>query len=104
MADASDIATVRLQTAQTENVPPYDDVYVGALIDASGVTGATIIIYEQLMAKYSKLVDVTEAGASHKFSDLYSQARKQADYYRSIDGTTLPDVLPAVRVKKIVRA
>lgn len=102
MAAASDIATVRLQTGQTENVPPYDDSYVGALIDASDVTGATVIIYEQLMAEYAKLTDVSEAGASHKFSDLYANARKQADYYRSITGTTLPETF-GPKVKKIVR-
>lgn len=102
MASVSDISTVRLQTGETAVAAPYTDEYVGALIDASDVTGATITIYEQLMAKYSKLVDVSEAGASHKFSDLYANAKKQAEYYRSIAGTTLPTVT-GTKVKKVVR-
>lgn len=102
MATVVDIATVRLQTGQEENVPPYDDAYLGGLVDASGVNGATITIYEQLMAKYAKLVDVSEAGASHKFSDLYDNARKQVDYYRSLTGSSIPETA-AVRVKKIVK-
>jgi hypothetical protein len=103
MADSGDIQIVRRQTGQSENAAPFDDAYIGSLIDELGITGSTISIYEQLMAEYAKLVDTTEAGASHKFSDLYKNAKLQADYYRGIYLIEIGEEPDRTRVKKIVR-
>lgn len=103
MASTSDIQTVRLQTGESADTPPYTDDYVGELIDASGVTGATVTIYQQLLAKYAKLVDTSEAGASHKFSDLYKNAKAQLESYQAILAAEAGTV-EHVKVKKAVRS
>lgn len=82
MATPADIARVRLNTNEPNNVDPYTDAYIGGLIDSSGVAGASAIIWEQKAASYSTKVDVTEAGASHKFSDLFDNAQKMIQYWR----------------------
>ena len=103
MADASDIQIVRNNTNEPTTTP-YTDEYIGALIDASGVTGATVVIWQQKVARYSTSEDVTEAGASHKMSDLFTNASKMLAYWQKIlDDETGPVVSGAVRVKVIDR-
>lgn len=103
MASASDITIVRNNTNEP-TTDPYSDEYVGALIDASGVTGATVVIWQQKVARFSTSVDVTEAGASHKMSDLFDNAVKMLDYWQGIlDAETGPVVSGAVRVRVIDR-
>lgn len=87
MASTSDIAAVRLNTNEPE-AETFSDEYLGGLIDASGVTGASATVWEQKAASLSDEVDVTEAGASHKFSGLFTQAQKMADYWRAKAGTS----------------
>lgn len=82
MASASDILIVRGNTNQPTDAAPFTDDYIGDLIDAVGVTGASAVIWEQKAATYASAVDVTEAGASHKFSDLFANAHKMALYWR----------------------
>lgn len=102
MAASSDIETVRRQTGVSDTGEPYTDAFIATLIDASGVTGATVTIWKELRAKYATLVDVTEAGASHKFSDLFKHATEQLGYYEEV---LLLEVGPdTVRVKKVVRS
>lgn len=80
MASVSDIETVRLNTNES-TTETYSDDAIGALVDASGVAGATASIWEQKAARFSELVNVSEAGASHAFSDLHKNAVTMAAYW-----------------------
>jgi hypothetical protein len=102
MADASDIQIVRNNTNEP-TADTYTDGYIGGLIDASDVTGATIAIWEQKVAKFSTMVDVTEAGATHKFSDLFDNAVKMLAIWRGTDVTTGVVDSGATRVRVIQR-
>lgn len=102
MASASDILIVRGNTNEPNDVAPFTDAYIGGLIDASDVAGATAVIWENKAAILSEQVDVTEAGASHKFSDLFDHAQKMVTYWRTQAGTE--PTTGTVRVKKIERA
>lgn len=104
MASASDITIVRGNTNEPNNVAPFTDEYIGGLIDASGVAGASAIIWENKAASYSTSVDVTEAGASHKFSNLFDNAQKMITYWRSQAGGTPTPVGGVLKVKKIERS
>lgn len=102
MASPGDILIVRTNTNEPNNVPPFTDDYLSGLIDAEGVVGASATIWEQKAAKEATSVDVTEAGASHKFSSRFEQARKMAELWRAQAGTEEPQT--TVRVKKIERS
>lgn len=104
MASAGDIATVRQYTGNLENADPFTDEFIGLLIDASGVASAVAHIWERLSVQYSTLVDVTEAGATHKFSDLFKNAVAMRDYWATKAANAAnPAVEGRVVVRKIVR-
>lgn len=73
MADASDISQVRVNVNEA-GLDPYTDQIISDKIDALGVAGASASIWQEKAASFAGLSDVTEAGASHKFSDLYKSA------------------------------
>ena len=101
MADASELAQVRINT-NTTDLAPFEDAYVNGLIDAVGVDGASAAIWRAIAATYSTKVDVTEAGASHKFSDLFKNAVAMAAKYDAlVDGAVSTTASP--RVNLIVR-
>jgi len=103
MASASDIELVRINTVeQTDDV--FSDSYIGQLIDENGVTGATAMIWESKAARYSTVMDVSEAGASHKFSDLFKNAKDMALLWRGkVTLETVEVTTGRVRVKVIDR-
>lgn len=84
MASTTDIATVRNNIAELEDVAPFTTAYISLLIDADGVSGATVAMWRVKVAHLSSAVDVTEAGASHKFSDRYKNALEQLKYWEGI--------------------
>lgn len=102
MASASDIAEVRRNTDEPTDAT-YTDTVIGGYIDSLGVAGAAAKIWREKAAQYATLVDVTEAGASHKFSDLNKNALAMAAYW---EGLVVPDAAVSGRpkVKKIVRS
>lgn len=105
MAEASDIAALRLYADVPDNVAPFTDEVLSGLIDDLGVAGATAETLRRLLPQIDKLVDTTEAGASHKFSTLGVNARKRLEYWES-RASTGPEVANGsrVRVKKIQRS
>lgn len=105
MASASDIEALRLYADVQENVAPFSDETIGELIDSLGVAGATAEVLRRRLPQLEKLVDTTEAGASHKFSTIAENARKRLAYWESRD-TTSPEVATGsgTRVRKIVRS
>lgn len=102
MADPSDIVIVRNNTNEPTTTP-YTDDYIGGLIDVAGVTGATVEIWKQKVARYSTSVDVTEAGATHKFSELFDNALKMLAYWEGVAESEIPGTLTGVRVRVIER-
>lgn len=80
MASSLEIAEVRENTDEPTQ-EEWSDPRIGELIDENGVAQASAIIWRKKAAKYAELVDVSEAGASHSFSDLQDKALKMADLY-----------------------
>lgn len=97
MADASDIAAVRDNTDELTDANWTDDA-ISALIDADGVAGASATIWTRKAAKLASAVDVTEAGASHKNSDLYKNALAMAKSFQTEEATVeAPTGRPVIR-------
>lgn len=102
MAAVNEIAAVRLNTGLNDNVDPWTDDSIGDLVDQFGVDGASAAIWRSLAASYSTKVDVTEAGATHKFSDLFKNAQAMATKYESLVSVVV-STTSAPRVNSIVR-
>lgn len=102
MAEVTEIAAVRLNTGLTDNVEPWTDDAIGDLVDLYGVDGASASIWRSLAASYSTKVDVTEAGATHKFGDLFKNAQAMATKYESLVAVVVSTTTPP-RVNSIVR-
>lgn len=103
MASVSDIEEVRRNTAETSSSSSFTDAVLGAYIDDLGVAGAAAKVWEEKAASYVELVDTTEAGASHKFSDLLKNAQSQATYWGA-KAVVAVDVSGRPKVRKIVRS
>jgi len=87
MADASQIAEVRENTDERNSEGTWSDPQLGDIIDAAGdVLTASAIIWRRKAAIYADLVDVSEAGASHAFSDLHRSALEMAAQFTSAAG------------------
>lgn len=80
MATPDDIATVRKNVAEPTQTN-WTDAVLGTFIDQFGVAGASARIWEQKAAEAAELVNVTEAGASHSFSNLHKQALEMSAYF-----------------------
>lgn len=103
MAIASEIEEVRLSTDEPVETSTYDDVLVGSLIDTYGLAGAAAKIWDAKAAQASKLVDVTEAGASHKLSAVFDHATKLSGVWadRAEAEATVTATTGRIQVKKI---
>lgn len=97
MSTPAEVAALRANTGLTGDTSVYSDVDLGVLIDAAGsVEAASAVVWRQLAGEYSKLVDVKEAGAEHKFGTLAERAMKMASFYeeRSVTPVTVPRTAP----------
>lgn len=96
MATAEDINYVRLSTNVSDTDPVYTSIYIGGLVDEHGRDGASAVVWRQKAATYAELVDVTEAGASHKFSELHKNALAMAAEFEAksaaVSGSGRPKV------------
>lgn len=104
MASAEDILEVRANTDESDDTNGFTDDIIGDLIDADDVLGASTTVWERKAAKYASLVNTTEAGASHAFSDLHKNALAMAALWGKKDAAA-DEGTPAgrPRVHKIVR-
>jgi hypothetical protein len=103
VATSGDITTVRQQTDELTETT-FSNVVVGALVDELGVAGASAEIWRRKAAKFSSMVNVSEAGASHSFGDLAKNALLMAAEYQATADLELEVVsTDRVRVRKIVR-
>lgn len=99
MASASDIAQVRVNVNEA-GLDPYTDQIISDKIDLLGVAGASANIWQEKAGSFAELVDVTEAGASHKFSDLYKNALAMSAHWSAQAAAASPSAegRPIVRV------
>jgi hypothetical protein len=103
MASVEEVAEVRANTA-LEDDTLYTDGDLSNLIDFKGsVSAASATVWDRKAAIYAELVDQSEAGSSHAWSDLHKNAIAMAtnwwnrNYSEGATGTQSP------RVTKIVR-
>jgi hypothetical protein len=104
MATTSEIADVRLNVDE-ETDQTWDDDAIGLLVDADGVNGTSAIIWRQKAARWAKLVDVSEAGSSHAFSDLHAKAIAMAEKFDALSAAEggVDGTLGRAKVKVIDR-
>lgn len=106
MATPAEIAQLRLLIAESEDLPPYTDVALGARIDAaqSELNLVAYDVWTEKAASAASLVDISEGGSSRKMGDLYEQALSMAAHFGSqVPGGVEPDAPRATRIRKLVR-
>ena len=103
MAEAEHIALVRTYTDETTD-EHWDDTALGALIDELGIEGATARVWRAKQARYSRLVDVSEAGAARKMSQAFEHAKEMAARWDAIVADTGTAPGRHATVSKIVRS
>lgn len=82
MATADQIAELRRKISEPDQTT-YSDADLSNKIDNGGSINAVAAdIWEEKSAMYSEMVDISEAGSSRKNSQLSSNARAQASYFR----------------------
>ena len=103
MATPEQVAGVRENTAESE-ADHFEDDYIEALVDSQGVNGASATIWRKKAASYAELVDVEEAGSSHKFSQLHKNALEMVARFEELpdDGVIL-DTGGRVKIRSIQR-
>lgn len=103
MASTSDIGIVRRNVNESTDETYTDDV-ISAMVDADGVAGASAAIWREKAGRYSDLVNVSEAGASHAYSDLHRNALNMAKSYGDVTPVEEAPISSRVRVKRIERS
>lgn len=101
MATPEQIAEVRMNTQEPNNVPPYTDELISSLIDSYGVTGAEHKIWISKRNTVADLVDISEGGSSRKNSQLFESYSKIVAGYETDGGGV--DGKRAPRTRQIVR-
>lgn len=102
MATAAEIAEVRVNTQEPNNVPPYTDDFIGDLIDAYGVTETEHKIWISKRNTVANLVDISEGGSSRKNSQLFEAYSKIVAGYEDDGGSS--GTRRAPRTRAIERA
>lgn len=103
MATSDDVALVRTYTDE-DTEDNWTDAQLGVLIDDLGVDSATARVWREKAARYSRLVDVTEAGASRKMSQAFAHAQALAERWDAIASASGTDAGRSAKVHKIVRS
>jgi hypothetical protein len=92
MATADEIAEVRRNTNEPDDTGGFTDALIGTLVDTLGLVSlASGAVWRTKAAKYADLVDVSEAGASRKMSDLFKHATAMADHWDAVGATEIED-------------
>lgn len=102
MATAADILTVRNNTAEPSD-SQYTDEDISDLVDSLGVAGTSADIWRQKAARFAGLVNVSESGASHSYSDLSRSALAMATKWEGLDAAENDSPAGHPRVKSISR-
>lgn len=88
MATPQQIAELRLEVKEADNVAPYTDEFLGGLFDAYGVTGAAQRVWVAKRNAVANLVDISEGGSSRKMSQLFDNYEKIVNSYQTTIETT----------------
>lgn len=89
MAELADIARLRRLIGEPDDVEPWTDAVLSAIIDTNDTLNeAALEVWESKLASSAGMVDTTESGSSRKLSQLNDQAAKMVAYYK---GLTTPD-------------
>lgn len=104
MATAEELLEVRKNTNEP-NEDTFEDATLMAYIDTlGGVDAASAKVWELKASAYADLVDVSEAGASRKMSDLNKNALAMQKLYSDKAGAVVEeDVRPRAKTHQIVR-
>ena len=87
MATTDEIAALRLMINEPDNVAPYTDETLSAVIDTAGSTRlAASSIWSQKAAGYAGAVDIQEGNSRRSLSQLQSQALKMAESFATDPG------------------
>jgi len=100
--EMTDERFVRLNSGEL-NEEVYSETDIAVLIQEHGRDGAVASIWREKVARYSKMIDLTESGASRKMSQLHDHALHQAEYWEKRAGIS-GDSPGVVRVSKIERS
>lgn len=95
MADPVDITRLRRLIGESDDVEPWTDAALSAIIDdAADLNSAALEVWEAKAAASASFVDTTESGSSRKMSQMNEQALKMVNYYRGLTDTPLqpPDL------------
>jgi hypothetical protein len=93
MATPEEIAALRILIGEPNDVPPWTDAVLAAIIDeaAGDMDQSAIVVWEGKAASAASYVDTTESGSSRRMSQLHDQALKMVAYYRGrVDTPTQP--------------
>lgn len=107
MATPEQVAEVRTNTNELTD-DDWSEQSLDTIIEtAGGVNAASAAIWRKKAAKFAHLVNVSEAGASHSFSDLHRNALDMAKQFDSLAisaGEVIGVSVGHPRVKVIDRA
>jgi len=100
---AAEVAQVRVNTNE-----PTDDLFVDeeiqSLIDAGSVDSASAAVWKAKAAVYADLADTTEAGASHKYGDLFNRALQMQAMYEGLVAAAVETLPTGPKVRLIERS
>lgn len=86
MATPTQIAELRLEIQEPNNVAPYTDEFLSEIIDLYGVRPSAQKVWISKRNAVAKLVDITEGGSSRKMSQLFDNYDKIVKGYDEDDG------------------
>jgi hypothetical protein len=83
MASPEEIALVKTQIPEESDAYGFDDEAIGAMLDAGlSTTEVILAVWSGISAKTSSMVDVSESGSSRSLSQISSNARAMADWWK----------------------
>lgn len=81
MASVEQIAQLRLNISEPDDIAPYSGADLSDAIDLRGVRLASADIWLAKAAQYAELVDTSEAGSTRPLSSLHKNALAMHQYF-----------------------
>lgn len=105
MATPEQVAALRLMIAEPENVAPYTDETLEAMIDAADgdLNAVACQIWNTKAAGVAGMVDITEGGSSRKMGSLHQQYLTMAKTFCSQTTDATAEATRGTRISKIRR-
>lgn len=83
MATIQEIAEVRANTNEPDNVAPFTDAFIGGLIDSYGTTEAEHKIWISKRNTAADLVQISEGGSSRAMQQVFEHYEKIVGGYEA---------------------